>query len=324
MEIAIANEIKVEPLTLSNLNKGELRNGVPFEYITLQGGLVDDKEVHIVEIGSDAWYNLKCVEVPQKIAVRQVTKGTNRHFEKTDLESYLTEEAYKILIKYDRDKNPYFEAHLRKCLGRKVATFFTDTEVEKITDLEASFMSKNTDEEESTIEIFDEPIDIWAELHSQWEVEEIIADLEPEEQFIARKLLDGYNSSEVARELGVYRLKVRRAIKKIVDKAKLEKKKERTTKRTYLEATVHKPKNLKHYNKFVEKGKLSNKILGLTAKIWAKESKLEEELLKLEGLDEEKRQVRELVLNTWAEELEIVKKDLEELEQKLEKLSRKM
>ena len=151
METIKANEVKIESLILSNQNKGELRNGVPFEYITIQGGLTEDKEVHVVEIGSSDWYNLKCIEVPQKIAIRQLTKGTNRHFEKTDLESYLTEEAFKILIKYERNKNPYFEAHLRKCLGRKVATFFTDTEVEKITDLETTFMSKNTDEEDSDI-----------------------------------------------------------------------------------------------------------------------------------------------------------------------------
>ena len=320
MEMIKANEVKIESLILSNQNKGELRNGVPFEYITIQGGLTEDKEVHVVEIGSSDWYNLKCIEVPQKIAIRQLTKGTNRHFERTDLESYLTEEAFKILNKYERNKNPYFEAHLRKCLGRKVATFFTDTEVEKITDLETTFMSKNTDEEDTTVEVFDEPVDIWAELHSQWEVEDIIADLEPEEQFIATKLLDGYNSSEIAKELGVYRLKVRRAIQKIVDKAKLEKRKERTTKRTYLEATVSKPKNLKHYNKLVEVGKLNNKILGLTAKIWTKENKLAEELAKLEGLEEDKRQVKELMLNTWAEDIELALKDLQELENKLNKL----
>lgn len=319
MNIVTVGEVKIESMILSNLNKGELRNGVPFEYITLQGGLTDEKEVYVVEIHSDEWYNLKCVEVPQKIAVRQLTKGTNRHFEKTDLESYLTEEAYKILMKYDREKNPYFEAHLRKCLGRKVATFFTDSEIEKITDLEASLMSKNAEEEEVNVDIFDEPVDIWAELHSEWEVEEVISDLEPEEQYIARKLLEGYNSSEIAKELGVYRLKVRRAISKIVDKAKLEKKKDRITRHTYLEATVGKPKNKKHYNALVDAGNLGNKIIGLTAKIWAKESKLNEELAKLEGLEEDKKQTKLLMLNTWAEELLIVRKELEEMERKLYK-----
>lgn len=298
-------------------------NGVTYEVIVLTNGMLEEKEEHIVAINSDDWFALKCVEIPQKVARKHLTKGTNRHFELTDLESFLTEEAYKIYVKYDKSKHAFFETYLRKCLGKKVVSFFRDTKIDKLTDLEASIMSKNTDEEEGTVEIFDEPLDIWAELHSQWEVEEIIADLEPEEQFIARKLLDGYNSSEIAKELGVYRLKVRRAINKIVDKAKLEKKKERKTKvNTHIKSTTKGSTlaSVKAYNKFRDRLAIEDKVLYCTAKIWGMEAKLEKEIAKLENYDQEKRLHKEAELNTYAEIIELAKKDLQDLENKLHKL----
>lgn len=300
-------------------------NGKTFEVIVLTNGLMEEKEEHLVEVNSNDWYAVKCLEVPQKVARKHLTKGTNRHFELTDLESFLTEEAYKIYVKYDTSKHAYFETYLRKCLGRKAVSFFRDTKVDKLTDLETSLMSKNTDEDDGVMEVFDEPVDIWAELHSQWEVEDIIKDLEEEEQFIARKLLDGYNSSEIAKELGVYRLKVRRAINRIVDKAKLEKKADRKTKVNLHIASTTKASTLgsvKNYNKLRDKLALGDKILYMTARIWGMENKLCQEMAKLDSLDEEKRMFRLAELKTIAENVEIAKKDLAELEKKLEKLNK--
>ena len=300
-------------------------NGKTYELIVLTNGLMEYKEEYLLEVNSKDWYAVKCLEVPQKVARKHMSKGVNRHFELTDLESFLIEEAYKIYVKYDTDKHAYFETYLRKCLGRKAVSFFRDTKVDKLTDLETSLMSKNTDEEESSVVIFDEPIDIWAELHSQWEVEEILADLEEEERFIAKKLLDGYNSSEIANELGVYRLKVRRAISRIADKAKLEKKAERKTKSNLHIASTTKASTLgsvKSYNKLREKLSLGDKILYMTAKIWGMENKLCLEMSKLENLTEEKKMFRLAELQTMAENVEIAKKDLAELENKLHKITR--
>lgn len=326
MEILKANNDKVVELGTTGYGN-QLReiNGVTYEVIVLTNGLEEYKEEHVVAVNGDDWYAVKCLEVPQKVARKHLSKGTNRHFELTDLESFLTEEAFKVYVKYDKTKHAYFETYLRKCLGRKAISFFRDTKVDKLTDLESSIMSKNAEEEDSNIEIFDEPIDVWAELHSQWEVEDIIAELEPEEQFIARKLLDGYNSSEIAKELGVYRLKVRRAVNKIVDKAKLEKKKERKTKvNTHLASTTKASTlaSVKEYNKLKEKLAVEDKILYTTARVWGMESKLEKELEKLESLDQERRLHKEAELNTYAEVLELAKKDLAELERKLEKFNR--
>lgn len=316
----------VEVATLPNHNKMEiLQDGTQLEYITLKDTVTGDKENYVVNVGSDFWFEIKCVEIPQKIAKKHKSKG-GRHFEEADLISYLTEVAYKKLVKFDRSKVDYFESFMRRWLGKNVVDFFRDTKIDKITDLEASLVSKNTDEEEGNVVIFDEPIDIWAELHSELELEEIIAGLEEEEQLIVRRLLDGYNASEIARELGTYKMKVSRHIKSIVEKAKLEKKQERTTKRVSNLVSTTKGETLqsvKDYNKLMDRLNLGNRILGGTIQLWNLERQLEEEVAKLSKIEnEEERFTKEAMLRTKADNVEMIAKELKELEIKLEKLNK--
>lgn len=306
---------------LPNHNKAEYaKDGRVFEYITLKDTVGGETEIHIVEIGTDDWYALKCVEIPQKIAKKHKSKG-GKHFEETDLISYLTELSYRKLCRFDKEKVDYFESFMRRWLSKNVVDFFRDTKIDKITDLETTLASKTTDEEEGSVVVFDEPIDVWAELHSEMELESIIAELEPEEQLIVRRLLDGYGYAEIAREIGTYRMKVCRQVKAIVAKAKLEKPKERYTKHTNLLSTSDRSTivSVKRVDKLLEKGRIADKILGLTAKIWLSEIKLAKEIEKLEKLEGEALLKKEAQLNVRAEILEIAKSDLEELEKKIEK-----
>lgn len=299
------------------------KDDVILEHIVLTNGMCEEKEEYIVKVNSGDWYALKCVEVPQKIARKHFAKGTNRHFELTDLESFLTEEAYKIYIKYDTSKHSYFETYLRRCLGKKVSSFFRDSKVDKLTDLETSIMSKNEGESEGNIQIFDEPVDIWAELHGQLEVEYILSQLEPEEQFIAKRLLDGRNSSEIAVELNTYRLKVRRALQKIIEKAKLEKPKTYKGKRNLHVKSTSNPNTIasaRAYKKYREKLDLNNKILFLTAKVWGMESIIDNKVLALDGLEGEELFKKEAEVNTLKEVLDLNIKELEKLEETLKKI----
>lgn len=306
---------------LPNHNKAEYtKDGRVFEYITLKDTVGGETEIHIVEIGSDDWYALKCVEIPQKIVRKHKAKG-GKHFEETDLISYLTELSYRKLCRFDKVKVDYFESFMRRWLSKNVVDFFRDTKIDKITDLETTLTSKNTDEEGGSINVFDEPIDIWAELHSEIELEEIISELEPEEQYIVRRLLQGYGYAEIAREIKTYRMKVCRQVKAIVTKAKLEKPKERITRRSSLASTSDRSiiVSVKRVDKLLEKGRLADKILGLTAKIWLSEIKLAKEIEKLDKLKGDALLKKEVHLNVRAEILEIAKEDLKELERKLEK-----
>jgi RNA polymerase sigma factor (sigma-70 family) len=310
---------------LPNHNKVEFaKDGRAFEYITLKDTVCGETEIHVVEVGSDDWYYIKCVEIPQKIAKKHKSKG-GKHFEETDLISYLTELCYRKLAKFDKEKVEYFESFMRRWLSKNVVDFFRDTKIDKITDLETTLSAKNTDEDEGSVVVFDEPIDVWAELHSEIELENIIAGLEPEEQLIVRRLLDGYNASEIAREINTYKMRVSRQIKAIVEKAKLQKPKERVTRvNKHIESTSKKETlhSVKRVEKLLEKGRLGDKILSLTAKIWLAEGKLFKELAKLENLEGEALLKKEAQLSVRAEQIEIAKKDLEELERKLEKLNK--
>lgn len=310
---------------LPNHNKVDiLSNGVRLEYITLKDTVCGETDNYVVEIGSNDWYALKCVEIPQKIAKKQKSKG-GKHFEESDLISFLTEEAYKKIAKFDKEKVEYFESFMRRWLGKNVVDFFRDTKIDKITDLEVTFMAKNTDEEESNIEVFDEPIDIWAELHSEMELEEIISSLEAEEQIIARRLLDGYNASEIARELGTYKMKVSRHIQAIVKKAGLEKRQGRTTSpNTHIKSTVshETTANVKRYNRLMDRLALENKILHHTVKAWAMDNKLAKEIEKLESLEGEAKFIKEAEIRSKCEVLDGVYSDLLEMEKKLEKYNK--
>lgn len=307
---------------LPNHNKAEFaKDGRVFEYVTLKETVCGETEIHIVEVGSDDWYSIKCVEIPQKIAKKHKAKG-GKHFEESDLISYLTELAYRKLSKFDKEKVEYFESFMRRWLSKNVVDFFRDTKIDQITDLETTIMSKSTDEDEGNVVVFDEPIDVWAELHSDFELEDIIAGLEPEEQLIVRRLLDGYNASEIAREIGTYKMKVSRQIKAIVAKAKIKKPEVRKTRpNAHIESTSKKEtiQSFRRVNKLMEKGRIADKILGLTAKIWLAEIKLMKELEKLEKLEGEAKAIKEAKLATQAEQIEIAKRDLTELEIKIAK-----
>lgn len=316
----------VEVSILPNHNKLEvLEDGTQLEFITLKDTVSGEKENYVVEVGSDFWFEIKCVEIPQKIARKHKAKG-GRHFDEADLISYLTEVAYKKLVKFDREKVDYYESFMRRWLGKNVVDFFRESKIDKITDLEVTFMSKNADEEEGVIDIFDEPIDIWAELHSELELEEIIEGLDPEEQIIVRRLLDGFNASEIARELGTYKMKVSRHIKSIVQKAQLEKKQDRTTKRvSNLASTTTREthQSVKAYNKLMDKLALENRILGGTINLWNMERALEDEVLKVAKIEnEEERLLKEAGLRTKAEVIQLFAKELQELEKKLDKLNK--
>lgn len=329
--------IKIIPVEMENLevvgseilpnhNKVEiLSDGSKLEYITLKDTVVGESQIYVVNIGSDFWFDIKCVELPQKIAKKHKAKG-GKHFEEADLVSFLTEQAYKKLTKFDRTKSDYFESFMRRWLGKNVVDFFRETQIDKLTDLETSILAKNDDEEEGNAVIFDEPVDIWAELHSDIELEEIIEGLEPEEQIIARRLLEGFNASEIARELNTYKMKVSRHIKSIVAKAGLEKKKDRVTKRvSNLQSTTKGDtlQSVKQYNAMLERRNLENKILGGTVKLWGMENFFDAEMSKLDNIkDEEVRFTKEMTLRSKAEYIEILKKDIIELENKLEKLNK--
>ena len=97
MEILKANNDKVVALGTTGYGN-QLReiNGITYEVIVLTNGLEEEKEEHVVAINSDDWYAVKCLEVPQKVARKHLSKGTNRHFELTDLESFLTESLMQL------------------------------------------------------------------------------------------------------------------------------------------------------------------------------------------------------------------------------------
>lgn len=261
-------------IRLSNGNVGYIENGKTYEVVVLNNGLGGDKIKHVVEVNSDAWYHLKCIEVPQKIAVRQKIKGTNKHFEPTDLESYLTEEAYAIYLKYDREKYLYFEAWLRKTLALKTVSFFRDNMIDKLTDYAVSNSSDGEDEGEVDNLSAIADIDVWAEVESDLEIEYILSDLDEEESYVAKRLLEGFNSSEIARELKTYKEKTRRIVRKICDKHNLKAKKDRVTNpNSHLKATTPREviERVKRYERYVRDLNQNNKDLHQTIIDWARE-----------------------------------------------------
>ena len=261
-------------IVLNNGNLGIEENGKLYEVIVLKNGLGESKEKHIVEVESDEWYHLKCIEIPQRIAVRQKVKGTNRHFEATDLESFLTFEAYNIWLKYDKEKHLYFEAWLRKTLALKTISFFRDTEIDKITDY--AIQSGNDGEDDSEVDVLSSIADedIWAEVESDQELEAILSDLDDDERYVAVGLLKGFNSSEIARELGTYREKTRRLVRNIVKKANLKQKEDRyTTRNHHLKSCTNEvtKDRVKNYEKYIKRLNENNKDLHQTVIDWAKE-----------------------------------------------------
>lgn len=259
---------------LNNGNVGFEENGKLYEVIVLTNGLGGNKEKHVVEIESKDWYNYKCIEIPQRIAVRQKVKGTNRHFEATDLESFLTFEAYNILLKYDKDKHLYFEAWLRKTLALKTISFFRDTEIDKITDYAIQGGSDGEDDSEVDVLSTLADVDVWAEVESDQELESVLSDLDEDERYVAEGLLKGFNSSEIARELGTYREKTRRLVRNIVKKANLKQREDRyTTRNLHLKSCTGKAtkERVKNYEKYIKRLNENNKDLHQTVIDWAKE-----------------------------------------------------
>ena len=121
-------------------------------------------------------------------------------------------------------------------------------------------------------------------------------------------------------------MKVSRYIKGIVAKAKLEKKQDRTTKRTSnLVSTTSREtlQSVREYNRLMDRLNLGNRILGGSIVLWNMERALEDELAKLDTLtNEEDRLNKEALLRSTAENIQLFAKELQELETKLDKLSK--
>ena len=180
--------------------------------------MTGEKTIIEVTRNSKEWYEYKVIEVAQKIAFSQSRNPKNKHFEVTDLESYLVEEGFKVLVKFDYNQHKYFEAYLRSCLNKKVCTFFNETEVVKKTDIFTVLEATFTNDDDEEIRCLDIEFDEWSEVDFNLELEDILKDLDFEERFLVVKLLEGYKSAEVARELNTYKEKVRRMLKKVQDK----------------------------------------------------------------------------------------------------------
>lgn len=295
--------------------------GKTYEVIYLTHGLGGLKETYIVELESEDWHFIKCIEVPQKLASKHSFKN-HRHFEITDLEDYLTEEAYKILNQFDKTRHKYFETYLRRCLGRKVTSFFRDSIVEKMTDLETTLQPASSEEgEASTLDVFSPIEDTWEDFHTELEIEELINSLDAEEQLIVRKLIDGYKSSEISRELNTYRLKVRRDIERIKKKLDLE---ERFKRNQWRESQVKRKATkkspcTKRYDQMIKKSDIENKILYLVARAWGIEAYLDAEMSKLDSNPDTVDINKRVKLDSICQTLEMVKKELSELEKELNK-----
>lgn len=304
----------------------ELSDGTVIEYITLTDSTTGDKENYAVNIGSDFWYEVKCVEIPQKIAKKHKAKG-GRHFEENDLVSFLTETAYKKLVKFDRTKVDFFESFMRRWLGKNVVDFFRESMIDKSTDLETSLVSKNEGEDGNSMEVFDEPVDVWEGLHSELTLEEMISELSSEEQLIINRLLEGYNSAEISRELGTYKMKVSRIIKATAEKLNLEKPVERKTKRvSNLVSTtaVETTERMKRNERLKDQLALENRILGGTITLWGMERALEQEAVKISEIkDDETRINKEALWRSKAETVSLFAKELEELEKKFDRRYKK-
>lgn len=244
------------------------------EIIVLHNFTTGEKEQIKLIKNSKEWYEYKVVEVAQKVALSQKNNKKNKHFHITDLESYLVEEGYKVLIKFDYNQHKYFEAYLRRCFAKKVFTFFTETEIEKNSDFFTTLMPVNDDEEErNNIDI---PVDIWEELHNEMEVEDLLNGLDEEERFLAVRLLEGFKATEVARELNTYKEKTRRTHLKVKEKlSHLQRPRKTTTTRTKLQSTTS-PEAYKQREEYLAmRNRLdaNNKDLHATLIRWAKEKK---------------------------------------------------
>lgn len=247
------------------------------EVIVLTNFISGGKEQIELVRNTKEWYEYKVIEVAQKIALSQKNNKKNKHFNITDLESYLVEEGYKVLIKYDYNQHKYFEAYLRRCLAKKVFTFFTETEIEKNSDLFTTLIPGFSNDEDNEMNNVDIPVDIWEELHKEMEIEELLENLDDEERFVALKLLEGFNPHEISKELNTYYEKTRRIHARV--KTKLSpvnaRKRKTTTTHTKLQSTTS-PEALAQRNAYLEmrnRLEANNKDLHATLIRWANNKK---------------------------------------------------
>lgn len=173
-----------------------------------------EKTVHEVVKHTQEWREILCISIPQQMTASAGRKGTNRHFEPSDLESYLTEEAYKVLQGYDEKKNPLFDAHLRGCLARKIYTFFTDKEVDQATDY---YAQKDTNNENGDAVVFEpnNKIDIWEETDAVLNFQNLLETLSNVERLIIQYTLKGLSVAEISVKMNVSRMTTHRQLKKL-------------------------------------------------------------------------------------------------------------
>ena len=245
------------------------------EIIVLQNFTTGDKEQIKLIRNSKEWYEYKVVEVAQKVALAQKNNKKNKHFHITDLESYLVEEGFKVLVKFDYNQHKYFEAYLRRCFAKKVFTFFTETEIDKNSDFFTTLMPVGNEENEERNNI-DIPVDIWEELHNEMELEDLLNELDEDERFLAVRLLEGFKATDVARELNTYKEKTRRTHLKVKEKfSHLQRPRKTSTTRTVLMSTTSVQAKQQRDDYLAMRKQLddNNKDLHATILAWAKDRK---------------------------------------------------
>ena len=166
--------------------------------------------------GSEEWKQLLCVAVPQQLAARAERRRSHRHFDRTDMESFLTSKAYDILLSYDEEKNPNFEAHLRRCLALKVFTFFDDNGIERSTDY---YAQRDTTSDNGDAVIFepDSNVNEWEQLDSTIAFSDLLNSLSFTEKKLIELTMKGFSGAEIAEELNVSRMTVHRHLKKLAE-----------------------------------------------------------------------------------------------------------
>lgn len=166
------------------------------------------------EKGSDEWKQLLCVAVPQQLAARAERKRSHRHFDRTDMESFLTSKAYDVLMSYDESKNPNFEAHLRRCLSLKVFTFFDDNGIERSTDYYAQ-KDMTSDNGDAVIFEPDCPVNEWETVDSSIAFSDLLNSLSTIERQLMEYTMQGFSGAEIAEKMNVSRMTVHRQLKKL-------------------------------------------------------------------------------------------------------------
>ena len=194
--------------------------------ISIQLGLgtttdkVNKKVIEVVE-GSQEWKEVLCISTPQSVARRYKYAGVNKHFEVTDLESYLTEEAYKVLLKYEPEKNPRFDIHLFRCLCLKALSFLNDREVDKSTDYYSQRDGANSDSDD--VSIFEPTAsNVWEVKEAELNLDRILHTYPEKVQLIVKKYIEGYTSSySIESATGIHYKTVSRTLKKLKEDAVL-------------------------------------------------------------------------------------------------------